>query len=331
MNIGQLFEQLNWVDYGLAAVLLVSAAAGVRQGLLSGGLELAGMMIALEAGVLGAPSLIPIIMQATEAPRAIATFAAFLVIAMVAHLVFSLAVGLLFHAGHPLRKLLGHLRLVDRILGAVPGAIKGGLTAILVLLPFSLFPLMPPVSAAIDRSLVGSRVISAIVGQVPEMQATLRAELSEGLSFLTPRPTEEGLQVKLGMLGRLEPDPAAEAEMLDLVNRERVKAGLKPFQLDPQLREVGRGYSQEMFQSGYIAHNSSISGAPEDRLRRAGVTYRIAGENLGFAPTVQSAHDGFMQSPSHRENILRPEFGRIGIGVIKSEIRGRMFTQQFAD
>jgi uncharacterized protein YkwD len=66
-------------------------------------------------------------------------------------------------------------------------------------------------------------------------------------------------------------------------------------------------------------------------MTESGVQYMLAGENLAYAPTVEIAHKGLMNSPGHRENILRPEFGRIGIGVIDGGIYGKMFTQNFGD
>jgi uncharacterized protein YkwD len=64
-------------------------------------------------------------------------------------------------------------------------------------------------------------------------------------------------------------------------------------------------------------------------MRAAGVTFLVAGENLAYAPNVQAAHDALMRSPGHRANILRAEFGRVGIGVIHSQFQGSMFTQDF--
>ena len=61
------------------------------------------------------------------------------------------------------------------------------------------------------------------------------------------------------------------------------------------------------------------------------IKFISAGENLAYAPTVEIAHQGLMNSPGHRENILRPSFGRVGIGVIDGGVYGKMFTQDFAD
>jgi uncharacterized protein YkwD len=119
--------------------------------------------------------------------------------------------------------------------------------------------------------------------------------------------------------------------MLDLVNGERAKAGLAPLLADDRLREVARAHSLEMFQMDYFSHTSPTSGSPFDRMHAAGISFLVAGENLAYAPNVQVAHDGLMNSPGHRANILRPEFGRVGIGVIRTQGQGSMFTQDFTN
>jgi uncharacterized protein YkwD len=64
-------------------------------------------------------------------------------------------------------------------------------------------------------------------------------------------------------------------------------------------------------------------------MKDAGVEYRTAGENLALAPTLHIAHNGLMNSPGHRANILHPQFGRVGIGIMDGGLRGLMVTQNF--
>jgi uncharacterized protein YkwD len=66
-------------------------------------------------------------------------------------------------------------------------------------------------------------------------------------------------------------------------------------------------------------------------MREAHVRYLTAGENLALAPTLQVAHSGLMNSPGHRANILHPQFGRLGIGILDGGIRGLMVSQEFRD
>jgi uncharacterized protein YkwD len=84
-----------------------------------------------------------------------------------------------------------------------------------------------------------------------------------------------------------------------------------------------------MFRLKYFGHQSPANGSPFDRLAAAKITYTRAGENLAYAHSVAVAHRGLMDSPGHRENILRPEFTRVGIGVVSAGSYGRMFTQLF--
>ena len=86
-----------------------------------------------------------------------------------------------------------------------------------------------------------------------------------------------------------------------------------------------------MFQQGYFAHIDPNGVSPFDRMRNGDITFRAAGENLALAPTVDVAHDGLMNSPGHRANILNPAFHRVGIGVADGGMHGKMFTQNFAD
>jgi uncharacterized protein YkwD len=119
--------------------------------------------------------------------------------------------------------------------------------------------------------------------------------------------------------------------MLDLVNGERTRARLRPLAADERLRQVARAHSLEMFELDYFSHSSPTSGSPFDRMHAAGIPFVVAGENLAYAPNVDIAHQGLMNSPGHRANILRPEFGRVGIGVIRSLVQGSMFTQDFTN
>jgi uncharacterized protein YkwD len=126
-------------------------------------------------------------------------------------------------------------------------------------------------------------------------------------------------------------DPESEAALLRLVNQERGLAGLAPLVADEALRTVAREHSQEMFTLGYFSHDSPVSGSPADRVRRAGIRFGIAAENLAYAPAVDVAHRSLMGSADHRRNILSPDLRRIGVGVVQSGVWGRMFTQSFTD
>jgi len=147
--------------------------------------------------------------------------------------------------------------------------------------------------------------------------------------FVTKLGEDDTQKLDLPSNLTLAPDPQAERQMFDLVNEERVNVGLKPLVWDDTLVPIARAHSEEMFRLKYFSHQSPVSGSPFDRLKAAGIKYSLAGENLAYAQSVTVAHRGLMESQGHRENILRPEFQRIGIGVISAGAYGRMFTQMF--
>ncbi len=122
---------------------------------------------------------------------------------------------------------------------------------------------------------------------------------------------------------------AQERLMVQLVNGERAKLGLRPLEVDMRLTVLARRKSQDMIDKGYFSHTSPTYGSPFDMMDKAGITYRFAGENLAGAHTVNVAHEALMQSDGHRRNILNPDFDRVGIGIVPGGPYGLMVTQMF--
>ena len=122
---------------------------------------------------------------------------------------------------------------------------------------------------------------------------------------------------------------ADEQKMFDLVNKERLANGLKPLEIDMRLVNTARLKSADMVKLGYFDHQSPTYGSPFDMMKQFGISFSYAGENLAGASDVNMAHVNLMNSPGHRENILRPEFTKVGIGVANGSKYGKIFTQQF--
>jgi uncharacterized protein YkwD len=117
--------------------------------------------------------------------------------------------------------------------------------------------------------------------------------------------------------------------MLVLVNLERTKRGLKALKPDPEMAVVARKHSIDMFRRGYFSHYTPEKKDPFDRMKEDKVRFLTAGENLALARNLNMAHEGLMNSPGHRANILQPSFGRLGIGIVDGGIHGIMVTQNF--
>ncbi len=120
-----------------------------------------------------------------------------------------------------------------------------------------------------------------------------------------------------------------EARMLELVNQARNSVGLPSLYVEQRLTDFARSYSQEMIQYNFFGHVSPVSGNLQQRIQARGITgWTLAGENIAKAPNVEVAFQALMNSSSHRENILRPEFNCIGIGVVAGP-GGLYITQEF--
>jgi uncharacterized YkwD family protein len=122
---------------------------------------------------------------------------------------------------------------------------------------------------------------------------------------------------------------ADENYILKQVNVERTKVGLAPLQIDYRLVQTARAKSQDMITHGYFDHQSPTLGSPFDQMKRAGITYHYAGENIAGNPSAAGAMVSWMNSPGHRANILNPNFTHIGIGIIDGGPYGKILTQQF--
>jgi|DewCreStandDraft_1066081.scaffolds.fasta_scaffold00173_68 uncharacterized protein YkwD len=323
---------LNYVDVFIVVVLAVGILNGMRRGCIAGALDLSATVLAVLAALKFYPFVAAWIVLRYAWPRGLVNLGTLIVLFFMLQAMFGALAGVLHRALWPVRTLLKPL---DILLGAIPGAVSSLITLALILTPLALYPLIPELRETILSSQLGAPIVRQAERAAPAVERFLGQAAEDTLMFFTvPRrersPTDA---VRLGFPPNLplSPDPAAEERMLELINQERARHGLPPLVMDPLLREVARRHSEEMFRLSYFSHSSPVTGSPADRLNAAGVRYTVAGENLAYAPAVQVAHDGLMNSPDHRKNILSPDFSRVGIGVIQAGIYGKMFTQEFAN
>ncbi|WP_260412527.1 CAP domain-containing protein [Alkalihalobacillus sp. TS-13] len=122
---------------------------------------------------------------------------------------------------------------------------------------------------------------------------------------------------------------ADEQQMVDLVNQEREKAGLKPLEVDPELTKMARAKSKDMIDNNYFSHDSPTYGSPFDMMKQFGIEYNTAGENIAGNSSVEGAHTSLMNSDGHRKNILGSQYTKIGIGIVDGGPYGKMFSQEF--
>ncbi|MDT0482073.1 MULTISPECIES: CAP domain-containing protein [Streptomyces] len=119
-------------------------------------------------------------------------------------------------------------------------------------------------------------------------------------------------------------------EVVGLTNRERARAGLPPLGVDPVLVRAAQAYSTDMAVRAFYSHTSPEGTQPWDRAAAAGSTRRSIGENIACGQrSAAEVVEGWMNSPGHRANILKPGFTHIGIGFAGGGPAGTYWTQLF--
>jgi uncharacterized protein YkwD len=104
-------------------------------------------------------------------------------------------------------------------------------------------------------------------------------------------------------------------QSIELVNRERTRAGLPALAEDATLNRVAAGHSRDMVARGFYGHQDPQGRDVADRVKTAGYLAIGTGENIARGqPTPLDVVTGWMASPGHRANILRREFTAIGAG-----------------
>ena len=320
---------MNAVDIGILAIVGLFAVGGLRRGFLLGIVDLIafGLSLVVAARLSGSVAD-PLI--GWGLPEELAAGAGFVILAVISLAVIGLVARVLLA---PLGALGANTPLgwVNGVLGLLPGAVRGLAIAALVVLGVAA---LPP-ELGLREPLSESRLAAPVA-------ETGRRALDTGLHWagIDPRSLGIPFQTQAAVSGdlpfsgiaanELEDDREAEETLLEMVNQERAIAGLSPLQTDATLSEVARAHGREMFALGFLSHDSPTTGSAADRLAAAGLTSPLSSENIALAPTAESAHEGLMNSPAYRANILNPGFTRVGIAALRSADHGLMVTQEFA-
>ncbi|KAF3463768.1 CAP domain-containing protein [Streptomyces sp. Tu 3180] len=120
------------------------------------------------------------------------------------------------------------------------------------------------------------------------------------------------------------------AEVVGLTNRERTRAGLPPLSRDPLLAAAAQAHSADMVARDFYSHTAPDGSRPWDRAAAAGSARRTIGENIACGQrSPAEVVRGWMNSPGHRANILKPDFTHIGVGLAGGGRAGTYWTQLF--
>lgn len=113
-------------------------------------------------------------------------------------------------------------------------------------------------------------------------------------------------------------------DLLSAHNAERAKAGLAPLSLNTTLSESAKNKAEAMFAVDCWSHYCPSGKAPWDFFLEADYNYEFAGENLaeGFQ-NPDSVMQAWLNSPTHRENILSANFSEVGFAFVSGDYQGK--------
>jgi len=315
---------MNWVDFLILATLIVFAFEAYGRSLVVETLDLISFLLAffLSFGYYNLPA--KFFEAQFQIPHGLSLVLGFMSVWFISEALFYIFLRIL------LPKLPKELK-GYKVLSIIPALFKGLIFIALFLVMIATFPIQPVIKKAVLESRVGSIILKQAYRLEAPVKNVFGGVTEDSLTFLTIKPkTDE--KIDLGFqTADVEIDPTSEQALIDLVNKERSSLGLKTLVFDSKLREVGRGHSEDMFKRGYFSHYSPENKSVADRASEKEVDFLVIGENLAYAPSVELAHKGLMNSEGHKANILSEDYGKIGIGVMDGGVYGKMFTQVFSN
>jgi len=116
-------------------------------------------------------------------------------------------------------------------------------------------------------------------------------------------------------------------ELIDLTNQERILQHLPALSKNAKLTQAAEAKLKNLFKEQYFSHNAPDGRAFSAWVKDADYIYTIVGENLamGFG-NAQQIIEAWMQSPKHRENILKNKYTEIGLAVASGKFNGKNTT-----
>lgn len=316
---------MNWIDAALIGVVLLAMLAGWRKGFILGISDLLIWIGSLIAGFVSYKYIGEMLSKVFPGLGVWTLPLAFIISIFLARIILAFIFNQFLRNTTP----AAHEHGVNRFFGLLPGLVNGFLFATVVAALLLALPLSARLSAQTKSSQFAATLASGVAWIDDKLSPIFADATRQTLNNLTVKPdTDETVQLHFTVSDAI-PRPDLEAKMLVLINEERTSRGLQPLAADAQLVPVARAHSQDMFARGYFSHYTPERKDPFDRMKKASVKFVTAGENLALGQTLNICHQGLMNSPGHKANILKPAFGRVGIGILDGGIRGLMISQEF--
>ena len=118
-----------------------------------------------------------------------------------------------------------------------------------------------------------------------------------------------------------------QSEIISLTNSERAQNNVKTLSENKKLNAAAQAKANDMVMRGYFAHQGPDGKEPWTWIQAAGYDYRYAGENLAVRfVDSKDVVSGWMASPTHRANMVKPVYTDIGVGIAQGMYKGQPAT-----
>jgi uncharacterized protein YkwD len=119
---------------------------------------------------------------------------------------------------------------------------------------------------------------------------------------------------------------------IDLVNAARARNGLKTLAVDALSTNLAISRSKDMVKRDYFGHYTPENKSPMDLAKEMGFKYTSFGENIAYGNNnAMLAHESFMNSSGHRNNVLKSAYTKIGAGAAYGGSRYVILTNIFSN
>jgi hypothetical protein len=152
------------------------------------------------------------------------------------------------------------------------------------------------------------------------MNVGFRRTIFLGLALIAAALAVCHAAAQTASMDRLQSSQDSVNKLFWLANQERAARGLSPLKWDSALAAAAIRHCERMASAGGISHRFAGEGDVDARAGQAGAHFSLIEENVATAPSASGIHQGWMNSPHHRENLLSAEIDRVGVAVVA---RGR--------
>jgi uncharacterized protein YkwD len=175
-----------------------------------------------------------------------------------------------------------------------------------------------------DNTVKKESILSRISDNIDRETANINMEYKA--EVLGNTATEETAEVVVAVTDSSANLNDFESAILYLINNTRASNGLGALQTNQTLTDIARARCNDMLANSYFAHYTPDGRNIFNFLKESGVSYVNGGENLAQSSpassgTPEAFMNAWMASPTHKANILRAVYSKIGVGI--SENGGR--------